>query len=537
MEAGYLPNLSRLVARGSHGILYSTIPPLSPAAWSSFATGMNPGKHGILDHIYRRDGTYEHAPVNAKRRTGTSVWSIVGQHGKHVGLVNIPLTYPPGPVHGYMITGMYTPSEEVTYTYPPELKIELKQAIGGYQVFGQRSKLDLDLALDGLFEAMDRRFKAADYLLSTKPWDLFILVLQETDIVQHKFWKYMDPSHPGYVPDGPARYKTAILDIYRRVDEGLGDLLEYVDDDTVFILMSDHGAGPLHKRIYLNNWLLREGFLRLKSSLIARLKYIMLRLGYSPTELLGFISRISPRLTDEIIKLVKKKSFSNDSSLHRAFLSNADIDWPRTKAYALGSNLAGISINVQGREPEGCVEPGEEYQAVREALRHCLLQLQDEDTGERIVKAVYYREEIYHGPNVGRAPDILFDTVGDRYAVFGIHEFASSSIMEKDPWFSGTHRSDGILLMSGKDIRSGVELADRDLVDLAPTILYLLGCKIPEEMDGDLVIQAVSEQYLEENPPQFSDYQRGETAEEISGFSTEEEEVIEDRLRSLGYLG
>jgi predicted AlkP superfamily phosphohydrolase/phosphomutase len=471
----------------------------------------------------------------------TPIWSLLRQQNKHVGVINVPVTFPPEPVQGYMISGMYTPSEEADYTYPSTLKAELEQAIGGYSVFGRRSKRDLDLSLDGLFEAMEFRFRATDYLLSAKPWDLFVLVFQETDIVQHKFWKYMDPTHPDYVASAPAKYRSAILDIYRRMDDILARLLRHVDDDVFLILMSDHGAGPLCKYFYLNTWLLREGFLRLKPDLATRLRWLVFRSGAFPTQLLDLASRLSPVLEDKAVALVKReqhRTTDRKGLMQRLFLSNEDIDWSRTQAYALGGNFPGIYLNVRGREPEGCVSPAKEYDAVRDAICQRLLELRDPESSQSVVRAVHLREEIYKGPYAERTPDVLFD-MNDEYMAFSMHEFSSNKVLARSSWFSGTHKPDGIVVISGPGIRQGVSLPSARIVDLMPTILYMLGCPIPRGLDGNVLESAFYRSHILDNSPSFSDADVNVEAdgEAELDFSPEEVKIVEGRLRDLGYMG
>lgn len=538
VRQGKLPVLGPLMARGASGVLRSTIPPLSPAAWSSFATGMNPGKHGVFDHAYRRPETYEIVPTNARRRAGSTLWHLIGERGDRVGVINVPETYPPHPLNGFMITGMSTPTDESEFCYPPTLAQELEQAIGGYKVFGPRSKEDLDRALAGMHQTAEMRLRAGAYLLREYDPRFMILVLQETDAVQHRFWKYMDPAHPQYDAEGARRYGDAILEVYRRVDEHLPLLLDQLGEDDVVIVMSDHGAGAIHKWLYLNNWLVREGFIRFKRTPTVRLKRALYRLGYTPGNAMALAMRLRLGLTDRAIKRIRK-SGSSKNPLYRFFLSFGDVDWSRTRAYTLGGNMTGVYVNLRGREPEGCVEAGAEYEALRDELIARLAELRDDESGVRVATHIYRREELYSGPCLERAPDVIFETHDERYVGFGGQEFTANFVMAPSPLFSGCHRRAGMVALAGRPIRAGVRLGAHEIIDLAPTILYLLGYPAPADMDGHIMADALTDEHLAHHPPADLPRTTGgawKVADEETGFSQREEEIIADRLRELGYL-
>jgi predicted AlkP superfamily phosphohydrolase/phosphomutase len=536
VEAGKLPHLGRLMARGSTGVLRSTFPPLSPAAWSSFATGMYPGKHGVLDHGYREPGTYRIVPTNARRRGGKTVWELIGEQGGRVGVINVPETYPPEPVNGFLITGMTTPSEDADWCYPPSLAEELEKAVGGYQVYGLRSKEDLDRSLAGMHQTIPMRMRAAAYLWERYAPQFMVLVFMETDVVQHKTWKFMDPSHPQHDPAGARKYGSAILETYRRVDEQLPLLLDGVDDQTAVVVMSDHGAGPIDKWLNLNSWLLRQGLIRLKPGLPSRLRHLLFRLGWTPNTAYRLASSLRLGLVDRAAVRVKRKgSVMGANPLMRLFLSFEDIDWPRTRAYTLGGNLTGVWVNLKGREPHGAVAPGAGYEQVREELIASLKQLHDPDTGEPVVTAIHRREAVYEGPYLYRAPDVLFETRGEQYTGSGIQEFVSNATMAPSPIFSGCHRQAGMVILAGTPFRQGVRLREQRIVDLAPTILHLLGYDVPVDMDGQVMLDALTPEYREAHPVRLAG-EAWKPAEEEARFSPEDEETLTERLRGLGYV-
>lgn len=534
VREGKLPVLGRLMAKGAVGVLRSTIPPLSPAAWCSFATGMNPGKHGVFDHVYRHPGTYRLAPTNARRRAGKTLWQLIGDSGGTVGVMNVPETYPPEPVNGFLITGMSTPSDDSEFCYPPGLASELEDAIGGYKVFGPRSKEDLERALAGMHETAVMRLRAAAYLMGKYDPQFMMVVLQETDSVQHRFWKYMDPDHPQYDGQGSRIYGDAILGVYQRIDDNLHLLLDQMDEDSVLIVMSDHGAGAIHKWLYLNNWLVRQGFIRFKRNPLTQLRRTLYSLGCTPGNAMELVMRLRLGLTERAIRQVRV-SRSAGTPFLGPFLSFRDVDWTRTKAYSLGGNMTGIYVNLRGREPEGCVDPGAQYESVRDEIANRLVTLRDEETGIPVATRIYRREELYTGPYLDRAPDIVFETHDQRYVGFGGQEFTSNEPLAPSHLFNGCHRREGMVMLTGHPIRSGARLKSHDIIDVAPTILHLLGYPAPADMDGRVMTEALTEEHLAQHAVTVA-AGAVEAADETSGLSPTEEAEITERLRGLGYL-
>jgi len=543
VNEGRLPNLKRLMANGATGILRTVNPPLSPAAWSSFATGLYPGNHGVFDHIYRRPGTYDLGPTNSSIRKGVPVWQIISQDGGRVGVINVPETYPPTPLNGFMLSGMDTPSDEADFAYPPELKQELQQAVGGYQVFGLRSKENLDQSIQGMHQTIPMRVRAGQYLWETYQPDFMILVFMETDVIQHKCWKYMDPQHPEFNrPENQQmreQYKETIPDIYQRVDTALGPWLETLDENTTVIVMSDHGAGPLNKFLHLNNWLVREGFMHFKASALARLKYAAFRLGFTPSNAVDLAAKLRLGIVDNTTNRIKREMGSKQrtTAIQQLFLSWTDVDWSRTRAYALGGNFTGFYVNLKGREPQGCVAPGPEYESLRDEIASRLQNWLDPDTGNPIVDQAFRREELHSGPFIERAPDVIFTTTAEAYTGFGGHEFGSNLLMQSSAMFNGHHRMDGMISISGPGVVGG-KLETSHIVDLAPTILYRLGYPVPVSMDGKVIQQAFTADYLAAHPIQSGPPVNVSTDENEDGgrFNQTEEDKVMNRLKDLGYL-
>ena len=538
-DAGHLPTLQRLMQEGAHGSLRSTVPPMTGPAWTTFATGVNPGKHRLYDWIAREPQSYQFLPVTALDCKAPMIYSLLSQTGRRVCALNIPMTYPPMAVNGVVVSGLPAPSTRNTITYPPELYQEIVDAIGEYILYpdpGQAySDSGVDAFLARLYKTTELRVRTLEYLRSREAWDFAMVVFNGTDTICHALWKYMDKTHPLHDPAQAVKYGNAIRDYYHTLDGHLAQIVDTLPQDTTLVVMSDHGFGPFHKFIHVNNWLLRENFMQLKPGARSRIKHALFRSGFSPMNVYDTLMRLGfGALKREVVR------GQGQGLLKTLFLSFEDVDWGRTQAYSLG-NVGQIRINLAGREPFGCVQPGAEYEQVRSRIIERLATLRDPKTGEAVVETVYRREELYSGDYLDEAPDIVFLPRRLEYFGFGEYEFGSHKIIEAmKRGISGTHRMNGIFMAYGAAVRKGAEIQNANLTDLAPTILHLMGEAVPAHMDGHVLADALREDFepvirQRSAVAVDSDAHSGPSAGEV--LSAEEQKVLADRLRSLGYVG
>jgi predicted AlkP superfamily phosphohydrolase/phosphomutase len=533
---GYLPTLDRLMREGAHGALHSTIPPMTAPAWTSFATGTNPGQHRLYDWIAREPDSYRFTPVTALDGRAPTIYTLLSQADRRVCTLNVPMTYPPVPVNGVTVSGMPAPSTRSTFTYPSSLYQDIIQAVGDYILYpdpGQAySDSGVDAFLDRLYRATDLRVRTFDYLRGREAWDFAMMVFNGTDTISHALWKYMDRTHPLHDPDRYVKYGSAIRDYYQYIDTHLSRIVESLHDDTTLIIMSDHGFGPFHKFIHVNNWLMGQDLMRVRPGLAPRLKQSLFRLGFAPMNVYNLLMRFGlGALKREVVR------GQGQGLLKTLFLSFEDIDWSRTLAYSLG-NVGQVYLNVAGREPSGCVQPGAEYEAVRDDIITRLGELRDPETGEAVVETVYRREDIYAGDQVDLAPDILFIPRRLEYFGFGEYEFGSHRVIEAmKRGISGTHRMHGIFLAYGQAIRPGALAEKAQIVDLAPTILHLMGEPVPEHMDGVPLEEILRGPVRLTDRSVQSDEWNGRSGGDSGGLSDEEKQALTDRFRSLGYVG
>ena len=529
---GSLPNLRRLMDGGAVGPLRSTIPPTSGPSWSSFVTGMNPGKTGIYDFLYRREGTYSFPPVNASLRGGTTIWRYLSDAGYRVGVLNIPMSYPVEPVNGFMVSGWMTPYKATDYIYPPDLAGELEREIGNYRIYPTETFAEnrKESFLKATYDLLEMRTRTALYLARTRPWDLFMVVFFDTDRVLHQLWHYLDPDHP-WRTDREDR-EGVVRDYFHQVDESIGRLLEYADEETLVIILSDHGMGRANNFIVLNNWLLDIGMLCLKRDPWTRLKEWMFWRGFTLRNVHRLLDRAGLARQAEYVA-----GYFVDHLLKLAFLSFLDVDWSRSRAYSFGRHLGSIYINLKGREPQGIVAPGAEYEAVRDEIERLACEFRDPRTGRLLIGQVLRREEVYHGPFLDRAPDLILRPREPSDIFFGLADFGHRRTVATVYRYSGMHRDEGMLIMHGPGVRVGATIERAAIYDLAPTVLHTMGLPVPDDMDGRVLAEAFAGGYLDAFPLRFSAPAATLAPTEVLDYTQEGEKEILERLRGLGYLG
>lgn len=520
MQEGQLPHFKRLMETGAWGRLESTIPPVTAVAWNSLGTGKNPGKHGIFDFVRREAGGYDVRVVSGGSRKATPFWKILDRQGLRVGVINMPMTYPPDRLEkGFIISGFDAPGLESDFVHPPQLKEVLQRS--GYVIAPlERTRLAWRKKLFESFQIQKRTFLE---LKRTQCWDAIIMVFMQLDQVQHLFWHEMETQAP--------LFGNTILQFYQEADALLGEILKELDDDTMLMVVSDHGAGPLRKAVSINQWLFKEGYLAFKqTSPFQRLRQ---------RALLRIFTTLKMYLPPSM-KTYLKERFDWIRDKAESHLVTSQIDWTRTRAFSLGE-YGGVFINLQGREARGIV-PSEEYERLRSEIAEKLAKLKDPDTGAPVIQRVYRREKIYNGPHVGQAPDLVLhwnyaydcrERVGSEYQ--DVFEDEAAYLPFADYKKTGVHRLQGVFLLYGPFVQPGY-LEEARLVDIAPTLLHLLGVPVPDDMDGRVLTEALDPQWLTCHPITHTtpDTHGGE-GEEFE-YGNQDEALIEERLRALGYL-
>lgn len=514
IDKGKLPNLEKLVKEGCKAVLHSTTPPNSSVAWTSLMTGVNPGKHGIFYFLQQERGTYGRRYINASSIKAETLWSRASRSGLKTGVVNMPMTYPPEEVNGFIVAGMLSPSLESVFTWPPSLHAELVSQVGHYPLdhteAGGGSAPDRLYRLKRLFEEQEERARAVEYLIDRKEWDIFAAVFTITDRLQHVGWRFHDVEYAERYPEETAVFGNLIEEAYCCTDRILGRLLSIIPPRTLVVVVSDHGFGPIIKNFHVGRWLMKEGFLR--------------RSGKPAIHNLP--GRAAFGRSFPFLRFRKLPPWEN-------------VDWSNTGAYpawAGGEEI--IQLNLKSREPFGSVDKGEESLLLKRNIVKKLMELVDPDTGRNVVENAWLTEDIYSGPHLDLAPDIQYETSGCGYHTLG--DIDDGPILEKPEHLTpALHNKEGILILHGPEcgVRTGSRLGARSIMDIAPTVLRHFSIPVPPEMDGEPVREAFSEAYNSQKED-FS-VSTGDKPGKVRGeidFTEEEAAIIEKQLKGLGYI-
>ncbi|GAB4339404.1 MAG: alkaline phosphatase family protein [Candidatus Abyssubacteria bacterium] len=532
MNRGLMPNLSSLVGKGVWRVLQSTVPPVTGPAWTTFMTGVNPAQHGIFDFVRRVPGKMERQVVAHNQIAANTLFQIVGHAGLKVGSINLPLTYPPPHVNGFVVSGMLTPGPESEFTYPPELKEQLNRVANPYilDVWWKRySEHNAADFVARLAECLRHRTTAIRHLMKHHQWNLLVAVLTEVDRIQHSLWNYLNPDE-GPEPGDLPRYRQvhkAVLEFYATLDSAIGDITGELPQDANLVIVSDHGFGPMRKKFYVNTWLRNEGFLsvneRLWNSRKRRKTARRLSRKVIASLRLGGIASGARRLL-----------WAQRSGRMMPFDVLQCFDWRNTTCYAASYSEQGLYVNLKGREPYGTVSPGGEYEATRERVIERLKALHDPSAEHPLRVEVLRKEEVYSGPYLDDAPDIIFAVEDGAYlADIGLEQ----NVFMNSTWETGTgtHRPDGIFIAAGPDIRPGGELSAANIIDVAPTVLHLLRLPTPKNMEGAAMTDILGGE-LARSPVTYCDPLARSEVERAAAYTDEEENLVRDKLSGLGYM-
>lgn len=514
MAAGRMPNLEQLIETGAHGILDSTKPPITPAAWTTFMTGKGPGRHGIVD-FERYDLQTNRLSFNSTYEIREkTIWEILGEKGFRVGSINLPMTYPPRKINGFMISGFETPSVEVEFTYPRELKQEIlrqwpdynyrsdwkRRTFGGDELFRRN--------IEYIERSFDQGFELARYCGDQYGWDVMMVQYKLVDNLQHKAWKYLDPATAHRYP----RRAEVAAHCFEALDRTLGDLIAYARRKNALILvMSDHGHGSLDGKVQPNLLLKQWGYLSLQS----------------PTREAQVRAH---RIVERLLGRTAKRFETNVGIEHELAL-----DWANTRACVMHAGIYGfLYLNVSGRQPGGIVAP-EDFERLRDDLieRFRAVRCRDPQGREIDVFAeVHKTEELYRCDRAEQTwlPDLLLvpqPGLAVVRKIRGTQPVRWSSIRRME----GTHRVEGILVANGPHVRSGATV-HAGIADIAPTLLAATGLRVPADMEGRVIKELFErEPHVELEPPQTVEAQEHDEV-----YTEAEKEALTRRLSDLGYL-
>jgi predicted AlkP superfamily phosphohydrolase/phosphomutase len=531
INKGKLENLERLMNEGTRSILYSTPNPNSGPAWTSSITGVNPGKHGIFGFGVRdiKSG-YRLKLANSTSIKAKTLPLILTEYGLESIMINVPVSYPPYKIRGLLISGMLTPIQANSFTYPRHLQKELFNFVPNYITEVSPFNFNLNrtegkcLYKDALIESIRLRTRALKILMDKNDWDFFMAVFSELDRIQHNFWAEMDSKHPLHnQKDKSLNY--AIFEVYKELDTAIGILTDNIPSNTDVIIISDHGFGSYEKIFHMNKFLEKSGFLRFrkqKSKLGKEFRYILRKIPYLK-RILGLIKKEKDKKKDYMNIIDPRAEVKKIIS----WIPEDIIDWNNTKAFA---DQYGIRINLRGREPAGIIRPGKEEKELFLELKKELLNLKFPYTRKPVFTNVKHRREVYSGPFIELGPDLItFMDVGAPHPGFKTSEIFSDSTLA-----TGSHKKEGILIAWGEGIKKGYIKDRANIMDVTPTICYRLQVPLTPEMDGtvlNIFEEDVDNDYLlKRKGTSF----RKRIKKEV--YRVEQELEIKKRLKNLGYI-
>lgn len=476
-KEGKLPNFAKLLEEGSSTQLVSALPPSSPPAWTSAVTGVNPGKHGIFGFVKGMKpsvGAPQLIYYTSRDRMADPIWILLSERGKRSVVINVPCSSPPDSIAGVMISG-FPHTSPADFTYPPEYRLKIPDY--RIDVYGQLVPVDGEAAfLKEMNDIMDRRANLVFKLLEEEQWELFFVVFTIADRVQHFFWKHMDPQHPKWESQKAQLYGDSILKTYQRIDGFLGQLRSRIDAQTTLLVMSDHGFGPVYQLVNGQN----------------------------------FIDQAMPDTDFRIIS---------------------------------GDSFGATFYLLPPQKGPGTQAAQKAYDRNKALLKSKLEQLQDPTTGQRVIQKVFLKEDLYWGPYLDWAPDLLgLESKGYLFWNWLPTEdqaiFPAAESPGFDRLFNAYHMLNGALIMAGANVQKGINNFDAHIFDIAPTVLYLLGEPVPQEMDGKILAAPISEEYLESHAlaARWTQLSKRREMGALSDSTEAINKFIEEQLRAIGYV-
>jgi len=525
LRGNNLPNFRKIITGGSFGQLKTTIPPLSPCAWSSFMTGKNPGKHGIYDFYYL-DDNHNMKLHTSKTRNTKDLWEYLSENNYKCLVFNVPFTYPPKKINGLMVTDFTTPSTKADFTYPPQLKNEILQKYADYKISEESKYAENPRAkrefFNEVFELADIRFKVFINLMRKDRFDFSMIVFTLIDHVQHWYWKYMDKTHPKHKDD--KEFRETILKAYKKADKFLGEIMQMFPNHNI-IVISDHGGGPYYKDVNINNWLMQQGYLFLKHN-----QPIHKKITYN----IEANRLISKGLNIGLWKIINRFPRVKRAIQTKTLLTYKDIDWDRTVAYSYGY-YGPIYINRK------IIKTEEKLRELKTDIKKKLIKIKDPHTGKPLIKKVWEKTELYSGTKLELMPDIVINMGNFAYGASSTFLFSSRNIFSEPKTFkSGDHTQNGILMVYGPDIANGKRVKNAQIYDIAPTILHIFNIPVPNDMDGKVLKEVFKENskparrkitFQEETKLNYEKRKPDE-----KHLEKKDEEKIKKRLKALGYI-
>ncbi len=468
IERGLLPNFQRVRDGGVQGVLKSTIPPMTPPAWMSIATGLPPAEHGIYDFFeYEQTEDGPRPKLVTHRKGGKAIWNILSEWGKRVIVANVPMTYPPEPVNGIMLSGYMAPDTKSNVTYPTSFKEELLQAVPEYQI-------DLNPAVsagqigDVFTETLQitRERNKMLRLLLNKPWDFFFITYIGADRIQHLRWKSIMAFHP------------LAIEYYQMLDEGLGIALDALHEEDMLMIVSDHGFQGASRKFYIQEYLYKRGLLRMKDR-GARRRLELISLARNVVK--RFLRALNlQRLLRRVRRQLRNKGIMTVEKNAHAIEKLPDLDWQNTLAW-VPSNSGSIAGYVDIFFDDSMTE-----EQVSE-LKNALQEIRDPQNGQVLAVEIHREDAFGSGPFAPHQRHIVVIS-GENTTM--LNQLGQNSLWETGPGTMGVHHPDGVLYLYGSNVKRGITIESAHVYDVVPTILSFMGIPLPGGLAGSVIEEA-----------------------------------------------
>lgn len=462
IENGDLPNLKALRDQSAWGTMRSVIPYLSPPAWTTAITGVNPGRHGIFDFQRRLPQSNKVVTETSKSRRSPPIWNMLKGSGLRVAVVNVPMTDPPDDVDGVMVAG-FPHLDQKGYAWPRALEDTLKTM--GYLTDKMEMKIpegEEEAVFQELWNTMEKRWELVRKLYTQARYDLFWVVFTQTDRVQHLFWKFDDPKSPHYVPEQAAKFGGSMKKLWVEQDRILGELLKLLPPDTWVLVLSDHGFGPIRREFRVGCYLRRP-----------------------------------------------ESGFTEEDAENVFCLDRSDA--------------ARLYIREPGRDPGGTLD-ADARKALEAKLVSKLRGLRDPSTGEEVIEEVYPKEKVFVGKYAERGPTLTLMPARGWHITFGDVEdgFKLAPFGDLSTGLSGWHRMNGMFILRGPGVRPGHVEKEYNLLDVVPTCMYILQQTMAEDLDGKIMEDCFTPEHLRKVSPKrtgrLTEEDRPMTPEEIESL-------------------
>ena len=547
LEGGHLPVLASLLEGGARGILRSTVPPFTCPAWPTMYTGRNPGAHGVTSFRLIEPGSVSGRSATLRDIACPRIWTLLNEAGLRTGIFNVPVTYPADPVEGFMVSGFVTPPGAAEAVQPERLRGPFAEAHPHYECNGpENTALPFETRkqrrqfMQAMEEAVAMRLAATEWLLEREPVDFLWVVFETIDRISHKAYAYLTPKAPHYETADGREVRELALEVLQAQDRAMGRILDLMGPDPHAMVVSDHGFMYPRKKFCLHDWLVAKGLMvpkgiGLRGGLGSPLKALTRRVigREASRRLMGFLR------AKHLVRLPARdpRSATWDAEQEGTW------DWERSETWLGPAMEYGVRINGRYGGEEGGMS-AEEANRVVQAVVDGLQSVADPETDAPLFDVVGRREQLYDGPFMQRAPEVLFSLRnGYRHATIPTENASEDNgwlVPMPERWPRGVHDMAGVFALGGPGVaQEGTGRVDRvGMADIVPTILYAMGLAVPEELEGRVLEEVFTDQHRAANPIERVERtdRTVETGSDVPTYSDEEEDLISKRLEDLGYL-